>query len=796
MNYNEFAESIKTKYPQYKDMDNKDLAERMIAKYPQYKDITFDTPAEEKKGIDLTPSGAYKKVVAGAVAPLRAAIYKESIPEAYKTGMEKLEEFKPAGGTADFIFDTAVYSRLPMLKGASTAGKVGAFAGNAAIQGGLPGLLEGAKEGEALEGAGAGTGIAAGVQGALNAIPGVGRSVTQALNNPRFQKGVANTLEAFTSVPSDYSKLALEKELAGNSIFNGAFDADTAYIPIERKLREAKAMLPTKEGFAQEYNRLGKQALEGMNAIKEQAGAKINEVLQGLDVTPTDISGLRNSISSTLKGFARGGEINPANIRANKEIDLINNMLGMKSKQEIGEELANYAKNNTIANALDNPEYNKEAMDIAFDALSQATGKDKQWLKSQLNAKFPQLSTQKRQEFIENLLEGADDKIDNIDPKWANYFPELNWKNIQEEGNGVDVARKLFDRIINKDFRNAEHIITPMDEAVQEAGQKYNKMLGNLAQKADKYSQTSSINQFDEAIKNLPPELQEEFVLKYAKDLDNIENITNKKLKPIDLHNIKETLYDMANYETAGGIRNDVLKRSANQVNNFLRSKFPQYQAPNDMYSLIMDVERGLDGANTIASKIKGIGSEANLLSGLDDRLKNIDTLLPEGNKFYKQAQDVIKSENEINAIKNAIGKQYERNPRLLANRTDEAFENAINDLQKKTGVNFMDDLQKLRAREAFEKWFPGQGGGSGSSQGFGNLLRTAIIGGTPTAAALTQNPVALLGLGAVSPKFAGKATIQNLGKLQQAVQGWQNLVPENIQKLLTPALVQLGVGK
>lgn len=795
MNYNEFAESIKTKYPQYKDMDNKDLAERMIAKYPQYKDITFDTPAEEKKGIDLTPSGVYKKAVAGAAAPLRALTHKQSVPEAYKTGLETLENFKPAKGAGDFIFDTAVYSRLPMLKGASAAGKVGAFAGNAAIQGGVPGLLEGAKEGDALGGAEAGAGIAAGVQGALSGLPVVGRGISKVINAPKFQQGVANTLEALTSVPSDYSKLALEKELAGNSIFNGAFDADTAYIPIERKLREAKAMLPTKEGFAQEYNKLGKKAIEGMEVIKNQAGAKINDVLKGLDINPTDITGLRNAVGSTIGNFARGGDINPANIRANKEIDLINNMLGIKSQKQIGDELANYAKNNAIGNVVNSPEYNKQALEIAYDVLSQAVKKDKRWLKSQLNAQLPKMSTQKRQEFIERLIEQADDKIDNIDPSWSNYFPEL--QGLREDSTkGVDIARKMFDRIINKDFRNAEHIITPMDEAVQEAGQKYNKMLGNLAQKADKYSQTSSINQFDEAIKNLPPELQEEFVLKYAKDLDNIENITNKKLKPIDLHNIKETLYDMANYETAGGIRNDVLKRSANQVNNFLRSKFPQYQAPNDMYSLIMDVERGLDGANTIASKIKGIGSEANLLSGLDDRLKNIDTLLPEGNKFYKQAQDVIKSENEINAIKNAIGKQYERNPRLLANRTDEAFENAINDLQKKTGVNFMDDLQKLRAREAFEKWFPGQGGGSGSSQGFGNLLRTAIIGGTPTAAALTQNPVALLGLGAVSPKFAGKTTIQNLGRLNNMAQGWQNLVPENIQRLLTPALVQLGVGE
>ena len=304
---------------------------------------------------------------------------------------------------------------------------------------------------------------------------------------------------------------------------------------------------------------------------------------------------------------------------------------------------------------------------------------------------------------------------------------------------------------------------------------------------------TEGLNQVDNITNGLDDTLREEFLSKYANDLDNIENIKNSKIKPIDLHNIKETLYDMANYETEGGIRNDVLKATANQVNNFLRSKFPQYKAPNDMYSLIMDVERGLDGANTIAGKIKGIGSEANLLSGLDERLKNIDTLLPNENKFYKQAQDVINSENEINAIINAIGKQYERNPRLLANRTDEAFETAINDLQKKTNVNFMDELQRLRAREAFEKWFPGQGGGSGSSQGFGNLLRTALIGGTPTAVFLTRNPLALAGLGAVSPKFAGRGTIQNLGRLNQATQGWQKLVPGEIKDLLTPILIQAG---
>ena len=750
----------------------------------------------DKKGIDLTPRGIGQTMANVLTAPVVAAKDNISLKDAYNKNVQRTEDFnnEPAQKIGNAIGDFALYAQLPVLKGASAAGKVGAFAGNAAIQGGLPGLIEGAKEGNALEGAGAGTGIAAGVQGALSGLPVVGRGISKVINAPKFQQGVANTLEALTSVPSDYSKTALQNELAGNSIFKGGFDADTAYIPIERKLRQAKDMLPTKESFASEYNKLGKRALEGMEAIKNQAGNKINEVLEKLDVVPADISGLRNSIGSTLRSFARGGDINPANIRANKEIDLINNMLGIKSQNQIGNELADYAKNNVIGGVVNTPEYNKEALEIAYDVLSQAVRKDKRWLKSQLNAQLPQLSTQKRQEFIERLIEQADDRIDNIDPSWSNYFPELQGLR-DDSTKGVDIARKMFDRIVNKDFRNID-LLSPMEEAVTDIGKQYNKILNNVAKNPNDANMAQGLEQVNNITNGLDDTLREEFIIKYADDLENIENIKNSKLKPIDLHNIKETLYDMANYETAGGIRNDVLKRTANQVNNFLRSKFPEYKAPNDMYSLIMDVERGLDGANTIAGKIKGIGSEGNLLSGLDERLKNIDTLLPSKNKFYNQAKDLIKSENEINAIRNAIGQQYERNPRLLANRTDEAFETAINDLQRKTGVNFMDELQKIRAREAFEKWFPGQGGGSGSSQGFGNLLRTALIGGAPTAAAITHNPVALLGLGAVSPKFTGKGTIQNLGKLNQMAQGWQNLVPENVQRLLTPALIQLGVGE
>ena len=176
MNYNEFAESIKTKYPQYKDMDNKDLAERMIAKYPQYKDITFDTPAEEKKGIDLTPRGIGQAVGNALSAPIVAMRDNIPVKQAFAEGRQRIEEFnnEPAQKIGNAIGDFALYAQLPVLKGAqgaSVLAKGGNFLANAGVQGGIPGLIEGAKEGEALEGAGVGTGIAAGVQ----SLPVVGK---------------------------------------------------------------------------------------------------------------------------------------------------------------------------------------------------------------------------------------------------------------------------------------------------------------------------------------------------------------------------------------------------------------------------------------------------------------------------------------------------------------------------------------------------------------------------------------------------------------------------------------------
>ena len=39
MNYTEFAQKIKVKYPEYQEMDDLELSQRIVSKYPEYKDV-------------------------------------------------------------------------------------------------------------------------------------------------------------------------------------------------------------------------------------------------------------------------------------------------------------------------------------------------------------------------------------------------------------------------------------------------------------------------------------------------------------------------------------------------------------------------------------------------------------------------------------------------------------------------------------------------------------------------------------------------------------------------------------
>lgn len=623
MDYNEFAERIKNKYPEYKEMNNKELAQRMVAKYPEYNDVTFDEPSETTKVLEgavekrrYLPGQEFGKGLLQGVSSLGVGLGKQfgnkmramvgkkplsdnQLSQAYGVLDEELQT--PSGKFGKVVGEIAPAFLLPEAKafqGAGALSKIGNMGLTGAYQGGTIGGLESLKNQGDLSGVGSGTVIGGALGGGA---PFLAHNIRNTIINPNFQKAATKTLEVLTSVPRKYSQRALDAELAGNSLFKGKFDADTAYIPIERQLRNAKNMLPTSQDFAKTYYDLGQKAAEGMKRIKDNAGDKIQNVLQNLNNKQINNNGIKNAINSVINKFGEGGVYNTAKRNAPRVTNLLN------------------------------------------------------------------------------------------------------------------------------------------------------------------------------------------------------EELSKEGLTLRDLHRIKEDLYDIG-YQAAGareGTQAEAARGTAEQINNYLRGVAPDYATPNDQYSLITNIERGLDNENTLAGKIRNIGSEQNILSGLDQRLQDVDKLLPKENKFYKNAAETIASENEINNIRNMIGRQYERNPRLLSNRNDELFEQALEDLQKRTNSNFMDELNDIRAREALEQWFPGQGGGSGSQQGFMNNVVRPVANswgrgiGAATLGTTIGGPMGgVAGLLGVSPKFTAQGTIKNLAQLYKAT---GREIDPNIIKLLMSSGYALG---
>lgn len=427
---------------------------------------------------------------------------------------------------------------------------------------------------------------------------GGAKITTKILKNPSFQNKFTTVLEGLTSVPKKYLNLALNKELAGKSIFNGKFDAETAYRPIEQKLKEAKSFLPDSESYAERFYGVGQKAKRGLEKIKTKAGDDIREALENLSPEEINIGDLKAGIQDLINNYSNGGEINPAIIRSNREINEIYNLLSK----------------------------------------------------------------------------------------------------------------------------------------------------------------------------------------------DNI--------KPIDLHNIKEILYDIANYDAAGGIKNTTTKAMANKINDYLRKIDSNYAKANDKFALIKNVEYDLGGANginsnTIGGKLSQYGTKKNIENGLDRRLKNVDMLLEPTDRFLNDTKTLVTGKKNIDEINRLVGSAaYERNPRLLSNFNDISREEALDNLQKYSGINFMDDLEAIRAREALERFTPGQGGGSGSSQGYQNLVRSGITTTTGGAiGGLLGGPMGTLGglitgAAAVSPKIMGKGSIKNLGTIYKALN-------KEVPKWIYPIILQ-----
>lgn len=743
-----------------------------------------------EKRIDLRPSNVLHNISdtlgAGLVAPVKMLKDKQTYTEAFNDVKNNIQEERKnnlLANAQDGLLDFMTYGKVNPFKIQNTVANVGL---NGAVQGGLIETIDSLKDKglnikenvkDMLTGSAVG--------GALGSVGAFGlEKLAKGLESPVFTDKLAKTLEFLTSVPQKYTKRAYAKELAGDSILNGKFDVDKAYKPVGQKLAQAKSYLPTKQNFATEFNKLGQKAYKGFGEKQTQLEQDIREILNKMDKEnrTMDVKALQNKVKETIDLFANGGDINNAYETAGREIKDVKRLLGILND----EERAN-ALNGVLTKAQEKlgflPTFDKDAENIAFSLLSQQTGKNPAYLRMTLKANTPQKARQKAFETLMSEIEEKPFDVLDIDGLRAfEKFPEL-YKIAEDSTSNKEFMSKLANRVIGRDFNKYKYGTDELAQTIEEADGRLNQILQDLIEnvknkRADINPYEQALKQFDENFNGLD-EYSQELFNGYQDDLINvinkIDDIENPRLKSIDLHNIKELLYDKANYDvTNSGIKNNVLKALANDINTALRRANDDYANVNEKYKMLKDVEKAFGGSagvnpNTIASKLMAYGDKANILSNMDDRLRSLDSMLDPQFKFFLDTKKLKQSMNEIDDMLSQVGNpQYVRNPRLLEGFNDIPRETALADLQARTGINFMEDLENARTREILEKLTPGQGGGSGSAQGYANLFRNALttslagsiggVGGSLTGA--------LLGLLASSPRLMAKNSIKNLTAL------------------------------
>ena len=656
MNYNEFANRIKEKYPEYNDMDNKELARKMVQKYPDdYSDVTFDEPLQNiqinedgslkqplqgnVKKFDLRPSAladeAAKRIVALPIAGYNA-IKNKSFKGAYSQALDSLEnakhkvydlnpELEKADKRTDALLDVGSMFMLPGVNVFKGAG-LGARAGNAALtggyQGGLIGGIESLRNEGDLKGAVPGAFFGAGLGGGLTAG---GHTLGKALPWIGERAGVA-----FGGISPE----TLRQSIKPNSIA-----LDLSPDAAQRLLTN------TTERVRNAYNNLLSRRGE---AVENTAKS-----LKDLN-TRSYIGDIENDIKKVFDQY-QGDKINPArNMTGRLEQDLKN--LANSSTKPV-EEWYPYI------NQGEKPSfYSAEKEAEAFDILSRATNRPVNWLRSQLKATNAGKGTIKRSEGIEKLLDNTDDNLDlykmgNTNDYKYYYNANLGYNNSDDAQAGYNLARQAYDDIVNNNFVNES--LDPMQRAIDSAEQDYRVLLRGVVEDSRNPQQyEDAFNKIEKITKNLPVELKEEYFGRLAADLDNIYS-TQNTISAIDLQKIKEQIGKMVNWsdETARNYKNPILEQIYGRLNNRLSSLSPEMEAANRAYSDIAQFKKNeglrsvlrngdsIDSASTTLRNYNSTVSKGNTNRNIQD-LENV--LVQNGEKPFINTIDDINAAMDL----------------------------------------------------------------------------------------------------------------------------------------------------
>lgn len=437
-NYIEFAAKIKEKYPQYKDVDDLTLAKKVVEKYPQYKEkvefeeVKTEPKRETKKNLDLTPSGLAKGAASNISALLRMPIYGEDFKTAKDNAnlnIQRAEQKHPVLlGGAEFVNDLAGYSMLPYTRGGSVVN----FIKNAAIQGGVPGAVEGLKHGGDVGSAAGGAGTGATIAGILQSLPYAGKLLSKPVQYVGKKAVEALTdlkPETFAQVIKPNSKaLDLTEGQAQNLLMNTT----------ERVRNNYKSLL----------NDRGNEVGDLLNKLPEDKTFKAKEIVEGYDP-------IYNSYS-----LSKNQDLNPARNATQREYDRIKELLYGDGKQRIEEfknsldELA-FPKSylDTIKGRYKNKYYNKTLDTLENDIIKSERGFNEDIIQKIKNN--PELL--KNPEAINNLENEVAKYAKYTDEDLNRQFYDKFWEAVQkgdilEEGQNFVNPKELYD--LNKNISN------------------------------------------------------------------------------------------------------------------------------------------------------------------------------------------------------------------------------------------------------------------------------------------------------------------------------------------------------
>lgn len=661
-----------------------------------------------------------------------------------KQRAEKFPLLSNINNKLDNAVDFMAYLILPQAKLAKGAGfvpKIINSIGTGAYQGGIVGGIEALKDNDISNFiTGAGTGAAAG-----GIIPGVGKGLTAIANSKFAKKAVPRLIEFMTSIPSKFGETAIENELNGSSILKGKFNPDTAYHPIEEKIRQAFDSLPTKANYAQEYKQLGNEVRKKLNqAVKpetyyteeyqkaaENLNDKLNQAVKPEAYYTQQYKQLGDSLSKAIESHEAdlGQKVNASiqNLRNNNtriSSEELKNEIKSVFDQYQGD-IINPARNMTgnleknlyklIENASNNQDKTVSLIDL--QRIKEQIGKSINW--------SDEVAKNYKNPILEQLYGKLNSRISEISPELADINNSFaNIKSLEKSTGGLkprEIALRL------KNYNSIDKEINGSDDAI--------RALNNLLPQ-DK--------QFINTLENLNLQKQNDKTLLQninGSILNNISNFDNLPLRQ------KEFITNFAP-EIIENYRNLSLQQG---TDSFLRKNLSE--------SLLNDLSRYEKSPFEVQDQLDNFAPE------VIAKLKNI--------RAKQKEQEAI--------LAPLSQKIIEKNPRLLSNYKSEGLEKAIDYLQKNSNVNFMNDLEKTRAREAFSQWFPGQGGGSGSGQGAATFLRALIGAPLSTTAFITHNPLNLLPLTAFSPRLGGQGLVKAIGGANKLGNYTYNNIPRYI---------------